>query len=131
MAGAARPDLHRRDPLPDHLLRIDHRIDVPLDHGDPECIFQRPDGPEDQARLPRPGGGHQVQHEDAMPPQLRPDIARLLPVFGQDLLLHFDQPYFHHHLSLLLRQVNMFMVVMPELIRHPVLSWIPAFAGIT
>jgi hypothetical protein len=30
---------------------------------------------------------------------------------------------------LLLRQVNMLKVVMPDLIRHPVLPWIPAFAG--
>jgi len=32
---------------------------------------------------------------------------------------------------LLLRQANMSKVVMPDLIRHPVLSWIPAFAGMT
>jgi hypothetical protein len=33
--------------------------------------------------------------------------------------------------GLLLRQVNMSKVVMPDLIRHPVLLWIPAFAGMT
>ena len=32
---------------------------------------------------------------------------------------------------LLLRQENMSKVVMPDLIRHPALSWIPAFAGMT
>jgi hypothetical protein len=38
----------------------------------------------------------------------------------------FNQPE-----SLLLWQVNMSSGVMPDLIRHPVISWIPAFAGMT
>jgi len=36
-----------------------------------------------------------------------------------------------HAAFLLLRQLNMIEAVMPDLIRHPVFSWIPAFAGMT
>jgi len=44
---------------------------------------------------------------------------------------HLNVPYQVLDKLLLLRQINMAKAVMPDLIRHPVFSWIPAFAGMT
>jgi hypothetical protein len=75
VAGAAGRDLPGGYALGPDPLGVALGLDVALDDGHPEPALEPPGQRFEEGRLPRPGRAHQVDGQDTLLPELRPDLA--------------------------------------------------------